>query len=165
EDAEVEIAFLDNQVQFSFQNVQVISRLIEGVFPPYQNIIPKSFSVTAIIPKNDLAKAVKTASLFSRTGVFDVVIECKEGSIVISALNMQLGQSKTTIDASVTGSGTIVLNHKYLLDGLNSIDSTSVVFTMNNENSPCLLRAAETLDGAQSIEKQDYLYIIMPIKQ
>ena len=59
----------------------------------------------------------------------------------------------------------IVLNHKFIADGLNAVDATALVIQMNDGNSPAVLRPAETLDGAQGVAKQDYLYIIMPIKQ
>ncbi len=162
----VEISFKDNQVQFSYQNVKLVSRLIEGTYPDYQQIIPKEKKTTGIIDKNEFIKAVKTASLFSRLGVFDVIIEFKDGKIIVSSDNVQLGKSETEIEGVVDGeNNSIVLNHKFLSDGLSNIDSTAIVFEMNDEASPCVLRPAETLEGAENIVKQDYLYIVMPIKQ
>lgn len=162
----VEISFKDNQVQFLYKNVKLVSRLIEGTYPQYQQIIPKEKKTTGIIDKNEFVKAVKTASLFSRMGVFDVIIEFKDGKIKVSSDNAQLGQSETEIEGVVDGiDNNIVLNHKFLSDGLSNIDSSAIVLEMIDGGSPCVLKPAETLDGSQSIVKQDYMYIIMPIKQ
>jgi DNA polymerase-3 subunit beta len=166
EQEQVEIIFQDNQVMFSFKNIQLVSRLIEGTYPAYQQIIPNEHTTQAIIDRAECIKAVKTASLFSRLGVFDVVLEFQEGKLKISANNAQLGHSTTELDVALSGgSNSIVLNHKFLTEGLNQIDGTAVVFEMINEASPCIIRPAETLDGAEAIAKKDYLYIVMPIKQ
>ncbi len=166
DDQMVTIAFQDNQVSFTYNDVELVSRLIEGNYPAYQQIIPNSYETQVIIDRAELLKAVKTASLFSRLGVFDVVVECTAAGVTVSATNAQLGQSTTTIDAALEGKdNSIVLNYKFMMDGLNQMDSTAIVFQMNEGGSPCALRPAETLDGAQTVAKQDYLYIIMPIKQ
>ena len=59
-----------------------------------------------------------------------------------------------------------MINYRYLLDGLQNIDSTDVIFEMIDSANPCILRPAESLnDKKEAIAAQDYLYIIMPIKQ
>lgn len=163
----VSIYFEDNQVLFSFDNIELVSRIIEGQYPNYQQIIPANYKTKGVVNISDFIKAVKTAALFSRTGIFDINLEFKDGKLVVSSTNNQLGENKSKIDGQIEGDNNkVVINFRYLLDGLQNIDSTDVIFEMIDPANPCILRPAESLnDQKQAIAGQDYLYIIMPIKQ
>jgi DNA polymerase III subunit beta len=162
----VDIYFEDNQVLFAFDNIELVSRIIEGQYPNYKQIIPANFKTKAVLNISEFVKAVKTASLFSRTGIFDINLEFKEGKLIVSSTNNQLGENKTKLDGQITGDDNkVVINFRYLLDGLQNIDSTDVIYEMIDPANPCILRPAESLEGKEAIPGQDYLYIIMPIKQ
>ena len=162
----VEIYFQDNQVQIHFKNTEIISRLIEGTYPAYKQIIPQTSRTNAVVEVSSFLKATKTASLFSKLGVFDVRIQIDNGLLTVASDNAQLGQSKVDIEATTTGEiNTIVLNHRYLVDGLQNISSTYVQFSMTDEASPCVMKPLEQLESGEAVVRNDYLYIIMPIKQ
>jgi len=163
----VEIYFEDNQVLFAFDNVELVSRIIEGQYPNYKQIIPANYKTKGVINIPDFVKAVKTASLFSRAGIFDINLEFKAGKLIVSSTNNQLGENKSKLDGNISGDDNkVVINFRYLLDGLQNIDSTDVIFEMIDPANPCILRPAESLnDKKEAIAGQDYLYIIMPIKQ
>lgn len=163
----VEIYFEDNQVLFSFDNVELVSRIIEGQYPNYKQIIPANYKTRGVINISDFIKAVKTASLFSRTGIFDINLEFKAGKVIVSSTNNQLGENKSKLSIAAHGEDNkVVINYRYLLDGLQNIDTTDVIYEMIDANNPCILRPAESLkDNKEAIAAQDYLYIIMPIKQ
>ncbi len=163
----VEIYFEDNQVLFVFDNVELVSRIIEGQYPNYKQIIPANFKTKGVVNISSFVKAVKTAALFSRTGIFDINLEFKGGNLIVSSTNNQLGENKAKLEGQITGDDNkIVINYRYLLDGLQNIDSTDVIFEMIDSANPCILRPAESLnDKKEAIAAQDYLYIIMPIKQ
>lgn len=163
----VEIYFEDNQVLFVFDNVEIVSRIIEGQYPNYKQIIPANFKTKGVVNISDFIKAVKTAALFSRTGIFDINLEFKAGKLVVSSTNNQLGENKSKLDGNISGDDNkVVINYRYLLDGLQNIDSSDVIFEMIDPANPCILRPAESLnDKKEAIAGQDYLYIIMPIKQ
>lgn len=162
---QVEIFFQDNQAQIRYKNVDVVSRMIEGTYPAYTQIIPSSHKTVITVEAQAFAKAVKTASLFSRLGVFDVKLSFKDSLVTVEADNTQIGQSSTEVEARIEGEeNKIVLNHKYLTDGLQNMNSTYVSIEMNDEASPCVLKPAEKLEE-NTVVKQGYLYIIMPIKQ
>jgi len=77
--------------------------------------------------------------------------------LTIRATNNQVGESKSDLDVEFTGeTNDTTLNYRYLLDGLNNLDSSEVEISLVDNNLPCLIRAKD---------KDDYLYIIMPIKQ
>ena len=155
------------QVLFCFDNIELVSRIIEGQYPNYKQIIPESFKTKGIISIAAFMKAVKTAALFSRTGIFDINIEFKNNKLIVSSTNNQLGENKSKLDGNISGDeNKVVINYRYLLDGLQNIDSTEVIFEMIDPANPCILRPAESLnENKETIVAQDYLYIIMPIKQ
>jgi DNA polymerase-3 subunit beta len=163
----LEIYFEDNQVLFVVNNVELVSRIIEGQYPNYKQIIPTTHKTRAIIGVSDFIKAVKTAALFSRTGIYDINLEFKDGKFIVSSTNSQLGENKSKLESKIDGEDNkIIVNFRYLLDGLQNIDSTDVIFEMTDINNPCLLKPAESLDEKkQAIAAEDYLYIVMPIKQ
>lgn len=159
ESGDLVICFSDNQILFEIGATELVSRLIEGQYPDYKQIIPGNSRTTIIINKNELTKAVKASAIFSKTGVNDVSLDfpADKNQTVITAESGQTGESVVLIDSSVVGNDNgIVVNHRYLLDGLNSIDSENVKVEVVDNNTPCVLKPEK--DSGQ-------LYIIMPIKQ
>jgi len=163
----IEIYFEDNQVLFVFANVELVSRIIEGQYPNYQQIIPAEYKTKAIIDIKELIKAAKTASLFSRTGIYDINVELENDKVIVSSTNNQLGENKSNLESKIEGDDNkIIVNFRYLIDGLQNMDTTAVIFEMTDAANPCVLRPAESLpEGEAPIASEDYTYIIMPIKQ
>ena len=156
---EIQFYISENQILFIMDNTELISRLIEGQYPDYKQIIPTRSDTIAIINKAELTRAIKAAAIFSKTGINDVSLDflVDKKQIIISSASSQVGENRVELIAKITGKDNgIVVNHRYLLDGLGNVDSENVVVEVANGNTPCKLRA----------EKDDsYLYIIMPIKQ
>ena len=153
----IEIYLTDNQIMFSYNGIELISRLIEGQYPDYTQIIPTSFKTEVIVDLNSLIKAVKTSSLFTKSGVYDIKLDFEDNQITITSSSAQTGENISNIEAKLSGEkNSITLNHRYLLDGLVNIKSNNVIFKLNDSNSPCLIK---------SENDNNYLYIIMPIKQ
>jgi len=155
----IELSVSDSQAVFSYGPVELISRMIEGNYPDYRQIIPKQYETEAIIDREDLVKSVKTASLFSKTGLFDVVLELdptgKQASL--KAVDATRGENTTICAAEVTGkTNAVTLNYRYLLDGLNSMSSSQVLFKMIDVGNPCIV----TPQGSEN-----HLYLVMPIRQ
>jgi len=164
---DLEVYLSENQILFSFNNIELISRTIEGQYPNYKQIIPTEYKTRAILNVSDFIKVVKTASLFSKSGIFDVSLEFKEKDkeVEVSSINNQLGEATSRLEAEVEGQNNkIIVNYHYLLDGLQNIGSERVSFEMTNDVNPCILRPI-TKEGEETKPIFDYLYIIMPIKQ
>lgn len=156
---DVEVWLSDNQISFSVDGVELVSRLIEGKYPDYRQIIPSKFKTTVKIGTGELVKAIKTASLFCRAGINDVGLEfsVEDQEIIVSSANAQVGDSKTKIKAEISGeSNKVVLNFRYLVDGLNNLNSNEAQLEIVSNSSPAVL---SPIDG------DSYLYLIMPIKQ
>ncbi len=154
----LEIYITENQILFTCDGIELISRLLEGQYPDYKQIIPTETKTKIITSTSELTKAIKKVALFSKSGIFDVnmLFEAQTG-LTIRATNNQVGESKSDLDVEFTGeTNDTTLNYRYLLDGLNNLDSSEVEISLVDNNLPCLIRAKD---------KDDYLYIIMPIKQ
>lgn len=159
ESNEIKMYISDNQILFTYGATELISRLIEGQYPDYAQIIPESGKTKISISHADLSRAVKVASLFSKAGVNDINLDFPAGKnqVVISSISGQTGENTVELDAKISGvDNGIAVNYRYLLDGLNNIDCETVSIEVIDNNTPCIIRP----EGDDS-----YLYIIMPIKQ
>lgn len=154
----LEIYTTSNQIMFSYGGVDLISRIIEAQYPEYQQIIPASYKTKIKFNVADLIKAVKTSSLFTKSGVYDVKLDFSNSKeVIITSSSSQTGESTSLVEAEISGEGDyIVLNYHYLLDGLQNIGSENVLMEVNDKNSMCILRPENN---------QDYFYLIMPIRQ
>lgn len=149
----------ENQIALHYGGVQLVSRLVDGQYPDYPQIIPKEFKTVAEFDLNKITKEIKAASLFTTTGVNAINLELNpETSLInISSTSTQTGEYKSEIESQITGEkNNILLNHRYVLDGLSNMEGQNGVLKMINADSPCLL---------ESKEDANYLYIVMPIRQ
>lgn len=156
---EIKFYISDNQILFIIKSTEIISRLIEGQYPDYKQIIPKTSKTTVIVNRLELIRAVKASSLFSKSGINDINLDfpASKNQVVISSASGHTGESHIILEASVKGEDNgIIVNYSYLLDGLNNIENENVKIEIVDNNTPCILR---------SEKDKDYLYIIMPIKQ
>jgi len=156
---EIKIYLNDNQIAFRFDSVEIVSRLIDEQYPDYQQIIPNTFKTKTVIGKSELLRAVKAAAIFSKAGIYDVVLDflSEKGVVVVSATSGQTGESIINLPAKIEGpDNSVTINYKYLVDGINHLDDETMTMEIIDANSPCLFKSAESAD---------YLYIIMPIKR
>jgi len=148
----------DNQCLFLVGATELVSRLIDGQYPDYRQIIPARHECQATIVQEEVLRAVKAASLFSRTGVNDIVFNFStKGNFAISAASGQAGEHVANLAAVITGKDTVItLNYRYVLDGLAAISGGSVIFEVIDDQTPCVIK-----DEADP----GFVYIIMPIKK
>jgi len=154
---EVKISLSDNQILFSVDSVSLISRLINGHYPDYQQIIPNKNQTEVLVDRSEFIRAVKAAALFSKTGINDVNLKFIKDKMIVSSFSGASGESQIEIDVKNKGEDNeISINYRYLIDGLNNINSNLVLIEILNNTTPCLLKPESG---------HDYLYIVMPIKQ
>jgi DNA polymerase-3 subunit beta len=153
---EIEISADESQIEFRFENSRIISRLIEGDFPDYKEIIPSDFDTKVIFGRDDFKKAVKRASFFA-SKINDVRLEVKEsGEVGVSARSQKIGENVSALEGKVEGEAVkSVFNYNYLLDGLKSINTEKVILNFTGSESPVLMKP----QGDES-----YQYLVMPIK-
>ncbi len=144
-------------VSFSTSEVYMTSRLIEGTFPDYRQIIPKEGNTEITVLKQDLVSLTKLLSVFSdRFGQVVMEIEPKKKA-VFSTSNSLVGDIRHQIDASVVGEGvTIHFNYKYLQDVLPVLYKESIVFQLTTPQKPILVKSAAD---------DSFTYLIMPLNR
>lgn len=156
-DKEVTITHDEQQVLFRVGDVELIARLIDGQYPDYQKLIPTTFSTTATVDKSELISISKISSLFSRenAGSITVEVDGKDKTISIQSVASQVGENHSKASAKIKGGGSITLNSRYLLDGVQAMGGETVNFCFNGKLEPIVLT---------SPEDKDYLHLIMPLK-
>jgi len=146
----------NNQVIFKTENITLSSRVIQGEFPDYNKIIPKSSEVNIKLDKEDFLKAIKLASVFAKDSANVIKLNIKKGSVEVLGESQFTGNQKTTVEANVTGKGfEVAFNFRFILDFLQSVKGENVEIKLNDPNLPVLF-----LDP----EVKDYTHIIMPIR-
>lgn len=155
--AEISFYLSDNQILFTFDSVELISRLINGHYPDYKQIIPSKSQTNILVERSELIRAVKAAALFSKAGINDITLIFSKSKLLVSSFSGTSGESQVELECEVNGDDNeVTINYRYLLDGLNNIEGSFVRLSVLNNMTPCVVRP----------EKDDsYLYIVMPIRQ
>lgn len=157
--AQIKVCLSDNQILFLLGATELVSKLIVGQYPDYGQIIPNNFKTSVILDKTEIARAIKASAIFSKTGINDVSIVFKKESqeIIISSSSSQVGESTVNLRGEISGDNNdVMINYRYLLDGLNNIGGEKVKLDIVNYNTPCIISAEKN---------NNYLYIVMPIRQ
>ena len=146
----------DGQIGFYINNNEVYTRAIEGEYPAFERIIPKTSTTSVVLEKEPFVKAVKTASIFAKDNANIVRFHFEKNIMTISANTPQIGESKIDVDVEVDGEGgDIAFNSRFLLDFFSNIDAEKLVFEMTGSLNP----------GVFKIEGDDsFLHIIMPVR-
>ena len=150
------LIFDRNQIFVVMDNIKFVSRLTEGVFPDYQQIIPKKFTTDVIIEKNVFNNNLKTASVFSnKLNELSVAVSSKNGSISIKTSNNEAGEHMANIPAKVTGDELkMTFNHKYIFDCLPHINSEKILLRFSGEGKPLIITGTD---------ENSFQYIAMPM--
>lgn len=154
----VEWSITESQLVLSYGNVELVSRLIEGLFPDYRPLIPLQFRSTFSVSRVELAKAIRAASLFARQGIYDIQFEIQApGILSVSSSDSGTGAHTTILKGQLEGEvNKVTLNFKYVSDGLAAMGTDQVTLKMIDAFSPVVISSAK-VEGFQ--------YIVMPIRQ
>ena len=155
---EVEVLFDETQVRFRLNDAEITSRLIDGNFPDYRQLIPASSESSVTIPRADFAQITKVAGLFAREsgGSVTLTADVDKEQLSLHSVASELGENTSEAPAQVTADGQVTLNSRYLIEALGVIDSETVVFRFSGKLSPCVLSSDK--------KDSDYQHIIMPLK-
>lgn len=148
----------ENQLAFVYEGMYLISRIIDGNFPDYKQIIPKEIKTEVTVLKQDLVNSLKISNIFSdkfSQVVFDISPNNKIFNI--STKNLDIGQNINSIDAVIKGNDlSISFNYKYIIDCFQSIDSDSVILQFSDTNKPMIIKG---------ISDNSFLYLVMPMNK
>jgi DNA polymerase-3 subunit beta len=155
-----------NQVIFRTTDLHLVSRLIEGQFPNYKQIMPSKFQTRIVVKTGELLQATKIASFFSRDNSNAITFEVQPGgeagvgSLVVTGAAAELGEDRGEMDAVVNGGATkIQFNSRYVADALGVLQAAQVGLEISGPNSAAVFRP---IDPANNL---DYTHVIMPLHQ
>jgi len=163
EEREISIITSENQIAFQSEDVYFVSRLIEGQYPEYRQIIPSDFKAKMRIGKEALTNSLRLAGIFSSHQTRDVKIKLEDDKISLHTLSSELGEQSSVLKAETEGEKLeVVFNYQFLQDGLQSLPQEEVIFFLNGSDGPSMIRG---IDEKSKKEVEDFLYIVMPIRQ
>ena len=157
DDEPIKLFIDDNQILFKNNNLQIISRLIDGEYPDYEQIIPKSIETELSVNKEHFINAVRLVSTFSGKNN-DVNLALKNNNVMeVYLANQMMGENNYMIPTKTDGKDfeNISFNWRYLIDGLKVIDSENLIVGVNGNNRPAVIKSADDTS---------HFYILMPIK-
>lgn len=148
----------DSQVRFRMNDIEVTSRLIEGNFPDYRQLIPKETEIHATLSRSEFVRVTKVASLFAREsgGSVTVTTERDTGKLSIHSVASQLGENTSEAAAEIDNDGSVTLNSRYLIEALGCFDQSKIRFGFSGKLAPCVLSDIES--GGE------YQHIVMPLR-
>ncbi len=154
---EVEIMFDDIQVKFRVGDIEIVSRLIDGKFIDYRQLIPKSTETNVEVPKSEFVRIVKISALFARESGGSITLKADEDTkkLSIHSIASELGENTSEAEAEITGGGEVTLNSRYILEALNVISSDKINFGFSGKLAPTVIRSSTD---------DNYTHIVMPLK-
>lgn len=155
---EIEIIFEKNQAAFITKDFYLVSRLIDGSFPDYKQIIPKSFSTTTSVLKVDLLNAIKASSIFSDAiNQVKLMVDVKNKTLNIGAKNNDVGEYNESLKISASGENIeLNFNGRYVSDCLQSIAADSLALSFGGVGKPLVIEGATD---------KSFLYLVMPMNR
>ena len=155
---EISISIEEHQIALRSQNIYLMSRIIEGVFPDYRQIIPKETTSKAVLLKQDLINSLKTSLIFS--DIFNQLtfkLSPKTKSFGIESKNSTIGENMYVVDAVLNGEDiSINVNHRYFTDCFQSIITDSLSLSFSGQAKPIII---------QGVGDTSFLYLVMPMNQ
>jgi len=162
EGEKIRIYFSESQVMFetflpnsTHPEINLVSRQIDGEYPSYEEIIPKTSKTKIILNKDEFVKQIKMAGLFGgKTN--EVLIKVGENNIEIKSQDDEIGESELSMSAITEGDEVKVsFNYRFILDALTNIKSSEISFEMQGNDRPALIKP---------VGDASYLYVVMPIR-
>lgn len=155
---EVELRATADQLAIQVGGVYLTSRLVDGVFPDYRQIMPTAAATEATVLRSDLVNTLKLVNIFTdKLNQVTIKIKIKDGRFTLSSRNPEVGETETNLEAALEGEDLEAsYNVRFILDGLGSISSDSVAISFNQKNRP--LRLSGVGDPA-------FTYLVMPLNR
>ncbi|MFA6356690.1 MAG: DNA polymerase III subunit beta [Candidatus Omnitrophota bacterium] len=155
EDGDVRISFSETQAAFELEDSTLITRLIEGEYPNYEQVIPKQGQDKMKLKRESFYAAVKRASLLTTPDSQSIKLDISKNKVVISKASQDGSESREDVDCEYAGEDlTIGFNPNYIMDPLKNVNEEEIVFEFAGQDKRGVLRA----------EGGDYVYIVLPVR-
>lgn len=155
---QIEVLFDETQVRFRLGEAEIISRLIDGNFPDYRQLIPQKSEIIITANKADFVRIVKVSSLFARESGGSITLTADKYKKILSihSIASELGENTSEITVETNDSGSITLNSRYLSEALSVIEDETINFEFSGKLAPSILRS--------NSKDTNYYHVIMPLK-
>ena len=155
---DLKISLQKNQISFSSENIYLTSRVVDGNFPDYKQIIPKNPTTKAVVLKQDFISSLKISNIFSdKFNQVIISIKPNEKIFEIESKNIDIGENTTLLSGALSGENVSAnFNYKYILDCFQSISGDSLSLELNGNNKPMILRG---------VGDSSFLYLVMPMNR
>lgn len=155
-DGEIEIIFSNSQIIFIFDNIQIISRVIDGNFPDYEKIIIKNYENEIKINRKEFIQDIKRVNIFARENNYKINLHFKNQELNITTDETEIGNEESVIKVeNYDGEGSLSINSQFLLDILLVLSTDDIILKIKNRPSPVSLA---------SDNENSFVHIIMPLK-
>ncbi|MEK7642560.1 MAG: DNA polymerase III subunit beta [Patescibacteria group bacterium] len=154
----VKLIFDKNQLAIEMGDTYIVSRLIDGSFPDYKQIIPKSFSTKITLLKSDIVSALKASNIFNDSlNQVKLSINKEKNILEIKTKNNDIGEYKETIKASIEGESLeLNFNSRYIADSFQSIASDSLTLEFGGLGKPLIIKG---------VSDKSFMYMVMPMNR
>ena len=150
----VKIVFGENQISFQFDNIVLVSRLIEGQFPNYEQVIPKEGKGKIVIDREKFLWAAKRVSILTSPDSQSIKMDLFKDKLIFSKSSPDMGEAKEEIDIEHKGQEfSVGFNPQYLIDVLKNLKDQDISLELSGPESPGVIRA-----------QGNYIYIILPMQ-
>ena len=155
---DVNVYLNENQIAFSFEDIYLTSRVIDGVFPDYKQIIPKEIKTEVTVLKQDLLSSLKISNIFSdKFSQVTFYISPKDKIFRITTKNIDVGENINNLDTVSKGDSiTISFNYKYIIDCFQSIDSDSMTLSISDSSKAMIINGSGD---------KTFTYLVMPMNK
>ena len=157
-DGDIKITLQNNQISFSTSNIYLTSRVVDGVFPDYKEIIPKNSATEVTLLKQDFISSLKISNIFSdKFNQITFNIKPSEKVFEIEAKNSDIGENITLIGGALSGDNILLnFNYKYIMDCFLSITTDSLVLIFNGTNRAMIIKP---------VGDPSFMYLVMPMNR
>lgn len=156
DETNVDIILAANNVTFALPDVRIVSRLLEGQFPNYRQVLPQEQPITITAVRAELSAAVERAAVLARKGPAVVIVDAQDGVVTLTSRETDVGHSNEQVDVEQSGeNGHNSYQARYILDVLRATDSEKVLMSFDSGDAPATLRP---------LDSEDYLCLVMPVR-
>ncbi len=150
----IKISLAQNQIMFQIDETTLISRLIEGRFPNYEQVIPKDVKTKTEVSRQEFLSCLKRVSLLTSQENQAVKIDFIKDHLLVSSRSPNTGEAKEEVPAKISGDDlTIGFNPNYIIDVLKNLDNETITLAMTEPDKPGLIK-----------NEEGYMYVVMPMQ-
>lgn len=155
---DVKIILHKNQISLSVNGIYITSRVVDGAFPDYKQIIPRESKTQATLLKQDLLYAIKVSNILSdKFNQITFNLKPSEKVFEVDSKNNDIGENTTHVESALSGEEVSVnINYKYIVDCFASINGDSVNLEFNGSNRPIIIRV---------VGDSSFMYLVMPMNR